>query len=350
MQSSRQILEQLLERQNLSEAQASALLGLLTDPEMAPPLAGAILAALRVKGVTAAEVRGFAGAMRARARKLNLPDAPDAIDIVGTGGDASGSLNLSTGAALLTAACGMPVIKHGNRSISSRSGSADFIERLGLPLPLDADAAVRCFNETGFTFLFAPFFHPAMRNVAPIRTALGVRTIFNLLGPLTNPAAPRFQLLGAYDAATAELMANTVAGMEIARAWVVHGAGGWDEATPIGPFVAFDVARGRVERREIDPQEFGLAPCLAADLAGGDAAVYVAAFCDVVAGRDRGPHLAALALQTGLALHIAGRAASIAAGIAAARDAVQSGRAQAWLERFREVARDLLPSVQVPTS
>jgi anthranilate phosphoribosyltransferase len=150
MQSSRQILEQLLERQNLSEAQAAALLGFLTDPEMQPPLAGAILAALRVKGVTAAEVRGFAGAMRARARKLDLPTSPDAIDIVGTGGDASGSLNLSTGAALLTAACGMPVIKHGNRSISSRSGSADFIEHLGLALPLDTAAAVRCFNRHGF--------------------------------------------------------------------------------------------------------------------------------------------------------------------------------------------------------
>jgi anthranilate phosphoribosyltransferase len=349
MQSSRQILEQLLERQNLSEAQAAALLGFLTDPDMQPPLAGAILAALRVKGVTAAEVRGFAGAMRARARKLELPGTPDAIDIVGTGGDASGSLNLSTGAALLTAACGMPVIKHGNRSISSRSGSADFIEQLGLALPLDAAAAVRCFSATGFTFLFAPYFHPAMRNVAPIRTALGVRTIFNLLGPLTNPAAPRFQLLGAYDAPTAELMANTVAGMDVERAWVVHGAHGWDEATPMGRFTAFDVARGRVERLEIDPQDLGVAPCRAADLAGGDAATNLNAFCDVLAGRDRGPHLAALSLQSGLALYIAGRAASIAAGIAIAREAVHSGQAQAWLERLREFAR-AQPPIQVPVS
>jgi anthranilate phosphoribosyltransferase len=294
-------------------------------------------------------VRGFAGAMRARARKLELPNSPDAIDIVGTGGDASGSLNLSTGAALLTAACGMPVIKHGNRSISSRSGSADFIEQLGLALPLDTEAAVRCFAATGFTFLFAPYFHPAMRNVAAIRTVLGVRTIFNLLGPLTNPAAPRFQLLGAYDAAAAELMANTVAGMEVERAWVVHGAQGWDEATPMGPFVAFDVTRGRVQRLQIDPQEFGLAPCRAADLAGGDAAHNLSAFCDVVAGRDRGPHLAALALQSGLALYVAGRADSIAAGIATAREAVASGRAQAWLDRLREFTRQL-PPMRVPAS
>lgn len=215
MQTLRQFLEQLLDRQDLAEAQAQALLGMLTDPGLEPALAGAVLAALRVKGVTAAEVRGFATAMRALSRKPALPHAPDAIDIVGTGGDASGSLNLSTGAALLTAACGMPVVKHGNRSISSRSGSADLIEQLGLKLPLDELRAAQCFAATDFTFLFAPYYHPAMRVLAPIRSALGVRTIFNLLGPLTNPAAPRFRLIGAYDAQAAELMAETLAGMEL---------------------------------------------------------------------------------------------------------------------------------------
>ncbi len=153
-----------------------------------------------------------------------------------------GSLNLSTGAALLAAACGLPVVKHGNRSISSRSGSADLIEAIGFTLPLDENRAAECFVATGFTFLFAPYFHPAMKALAPIRTALGIRTVFNLLGPLTNPAAPRFLLVGAYDAHTAELMAGTLAGMHIERGWVVHGASGWDEATPIGSFVAFDVA------------------------------------------------------------------------------------------------------------
>src|SRR5208282_3080445 len=236
MQTLRQFLEQLLDRQDLAEAQAQALLGMLTDPGLEPALAGAVLAALRVKGVTAAEVRGFATAMRALSRKPALPHAPDAIDIVGTGGDASGSLNLSTGAALLAAACGLPVVKHGNRSITSRSGSADLIEQLGFVMPLDENRAAQCFAATGFTFLFAPYFHPAMKALAPIRAALGVRTVFNLLGPLTNPAAPRFQLIGAYDEATAELMAQTLAGMPIERAWVVHGAAGWDEATPIGPF------------------------------------------------------------------------------------------------------------------
>jgi anthranilate phosphoribosyltransferase len=339
MNTPRLILEHLLSGRDLSEAEAAALLRTLTTPDLPPAMAGALLAALRTKGVIADEVRGFAGAMRALALKPKLPATLDAIDIVGTGGDGSGSLNLSTGAALLAAACGLPIVKHGNRSISSRSGSADLIEALGFTLPLDENRAAECFAATGFTFLFAPYFHPAMKALAPIRAALGVRTVFNLLGPLTNPAQPRFLLLGAYDAATAELMAGTLAGMQVERGWVVHGALGWDEATPIGPFVAFDVHAQRVSRREINPEEFGIARCASSDLAGGDAKANLKALIDVFEGRDRGPHLDALALQCGLALLIAGRADSVASGIGRARAVVDSGEAQAWLQRLREFAR-----------
>lgn len=338
MQFSRTTLEYLLERRDLTETQAAELLGSLTHPELAPAMAGAILAALRSKGVTAAEVRGFAGAMRALARKPGLPASPDAIDIVGTGGDASGSLNLSTGAALLTAACGLPVIKHGNRSVSSRCGSADLIERLGFRLPLDERQAAECFAATGFTFLFAPYFHPAMKSIAPIRATLGVRTVFNLLGPLTNPAAPRFSLIGAYDAAAAQLMAESLAGMDAERAWVVHGAAGWDEATPIGPFLVFDVTRGGIRRYALDPRDFGLARCESADLAGSDASANLAALHDVFTARDRGAHRSALVLQCGLALSIAGRAPSIAAGIDLANSALDSGRALQWLRQLQAFA------------
>ena len=334
------MLDQLVQGRDLTEAQAASLLLSLTDPGLAPAMAGGLLTALRAKGVTAAEVRGFAGAMRALALKPNLPERLDAIDIVGTGGDASGSLNLSTGAALLAAACGLPVVKHGNRSISSRSGSADLIEALGFALPLDEARAAACFAATSFTFLFAPYFHPAMKTLAPIRAALGIRTVFNLLGPLTNPAAPRFRLIGAYDAATAELMAGTLSGMDIERAWVVHGAAGWDEATPIGSFLAFDVTRDAIRRHEIDPREFMLARCDPGALAGGDAAQNLAALLQVFSGRDRGPHCAALTLQCGLALFIAGRALSIQAGIDQARTALDSGRAWQWLERLRQFASE----------
>jgi anthranilate phosphoribosyltransferase len=334
-------LDNLVRRRDLTEEQAGSLLRMLTAPGLDPAMGGALLCALRVKGVTASEVRGFAGAMRLLARKPALAAGLDAIDIVGTGGDASGSLNLSTGAALLAAACGLPVIKHGNRSVSSRSGSADLIEQLGFRLPLDETRAAQCFEATGFTFLFAPYYHPAMKAVAPIRAALGIRTVFNLLGPLTNPAAPRYRLIGAYDAETAELMAGTLAGMDIERAWVVHGAAGWDEATPIGPFVAFDVTRDAIRRHDIDPRELGLAACSPGDLAGGDAAANFAALLEVFAGRDHGAHCAALVLQCGLALFVAGRAASIQAGIHLARSAVNSGRAQRWLQRLRQFAAEL---------
>jgi anthranilate phosphoribosyltransferase len=345
---SRQILEHLLEHRNLSEGEAATLLQILTASDLAPAVAGALLAALRAKGVTADEVRGFAGAMRALAIKPALPAALDAIDIVGTGGDGSGSLNLSTGAALLAAACGLPVVKHGNRSISSRSGSADLLEAIGFTLPLDENRAAECFVATGFTFLFAPYFHPAMKALAPIRAALGIRTVFNLLGPLTNPCAPRFLLLGAYDAPTAELMAGTLAGMQIERGWVVHGASGWDEATPIGSFVAFDVRASQITRREINPEEFGIARCTAGDLAGGDAKRNLKALIDVFEGRDQGPHLDTLVLQCGLALMIAGRAQSIAGGIALARAVVDSGKAQAWLQRLRAFAVHSMESRATP--
>jgi len=338
MQSPHKILEHLLGRRDLSEPESAALLEILTMGDLEPSMAGALLAALRAKGVTAPEVRGFAAAMRSLSRKPEFPAAPEAIDIVGMGGDSSGSLNLSTGAALLAAACGLPVIKHGNRSITSRCGSADLIEQLGFVLPLDEHRAAACFAATGFTFLFAPYYHPAMRALAPIRAALKVRTVFNLLGPLTNPAAPRFRLIGAYDAATAELMADTLSGMQIERAWVVHGAAGWDEATPIGPFLAFDVTPGQIQRHHIDPQEFGMSRCNAADLKGGDAAVNWAALCAVFEATDRGPHRAALTLQCGLALFIAGRAASISSGIEVAGAALDSGQAQQWLQRLRHFA------------
>jgi anthranilate phosphoribosyltransferase len=341
MTAPRQILEHLLEGRDLTEEAAAGLLSLLTAPDLAPAMAGALLAALRAKGVTADEVRGFAGAMRRLARKPSLPASPggmDAVDIVGTGGDASGSLNLSTGAALLAAACGLPVIKHGNRGISSRCGSADLIEALGLTLPLDEVGAAGCFAATGFTFLFAPYYHPAMKALAPIRAALGVRTVFNLLGPLTNPGAPRYLLIGAYDAATAELIAGTLAGMQVERAWVVHGAAGWDEATPIGPFLAFDIAGRAIRQMEVDPKEFGIARCASSELLGGDAGTNFAALLDVFEVRDRGPHREALVLQCGIALHIAGRAQSIAAGIDASRACLDSGTARSWLKQLQDFA------------
>jgi anthranilate phosphoribosyltransferase len=268
--------------------------------------------------------------MRELARRPAVDPALQAraIDIVGTGGDASGSVNISTGTSLLVAACGLPVIKHGNRSISSRSGSADVLEQLGLPLPLDEARAGACLAATGFTFLFAPHYHPAMKAIGPVRQALGVRTLFNVLGPLTNPAAPPYMLVGAYSEPMAELMAGALAGLPgVRRAFVVHGAAGWDEPTPIGPFTLFEVQGGTVRRSVRTPADYGLATCTAEDLAGGDAAANAAAMRAVLEGRDRGPHRDALCLGAALALEAAGVASSPADGLARAAAAIDDGRA-----------------------
>ncbi len=335
----RDILERLLERQDLAEAEAAALLVSLTDSTLAPALAGALLAALRAKGVTPAEVRGFAGAMRGLARRPSLPPGPPAIDVVGTGGDASGSFNLSTGAALLVAAMGVRVVKHGNRSVSSRSGSADLLEALGLPLPLDERTSGDCLAATGFTFLFAPHYHPAMKEIAPVRRALGVRTVFNLLGPLTNPAEPPFSLIGAYSAEAARLMAETLAGMPIERVFVVHGEPGWDEATPVGPFELYDVRPGCVRREVRDPQAFGVSRCRAEDLAGGDAAHNALGLRAVFEGRDRGAHRDAIVLNAALALEVTGAVGGARDGVLAAAAAIDRGDGAGLLARLAAFGR-----------
>jgi anthranilate phosphoribosyltransferase len=340
-QSLRPLLERVLDRGDLTEGEAAATLRALTDPALPPALAGALLAALRSKGVVAGELRGFASAMRELALRPAVDPALQAraIDIVGTGGDASGSVNISTGTALLVAACGLPVIKHGNRSISSRSGSADVLEQLGLPLPLDETRAGACLTATGFTFLFAPHYHPAMKAIGPVRQALGVRTLFNVLGPLTNPAAPPYMLVGAYSEAMAELMASALAGLPgVRRAFVVHGAGGWDEPTPIGPFTLFDVQGGAetVRRSTRTPADYGLATCTPQDLAGGDAAANAASLRAVLEGHDRGAHRDALCMGAALALEVAGVAATPAEGLAQAGAAIDDGRAAGLLRAIAE--------------
>lgn len=327
-------LEQLLAGQDLSEAQAAELMHVLADEQLPPAVAAALLVALRIKGETAVELRGLATAMRGLACPFEAGSAA-AADVVGTGGDSSGSLNLSTGSALVAAAAGVPVVKHGNRSVSSRSGSADVLEALGICLPQTAVAAQALFDATGFTFLFAPNFHPAMKAIAPVRRALGIRTVFNLLGPLTNPALPPFGLIGACDLPTARLLADTLSGMPIQRAFVVHGEPGWDEATPVGPFTVFDVRPGVVRRQRRDPAHYGLACCTAADLAGGDAAANARAIEAVLTGQDRGPHRDALLLGAGLVLDLVGRARGLRRGIEVAQRALDSGAGASLLVRLR---------------
>jgi anthranilate phosphoribosyltransferase len=329
------LLDQLLDGRSLTEAEARAFMHELAKGDMQPALAGAFLAGLRAKGETADEIRGFATAMRELAVQPAIPDGAPTVDTVGTGGDGSGSLNLSTGTGLLAAACGARVIKHGNRSISSKSGSADMLECLGVPLPLQESAAIACLEATNFTFLFAPAYHPAMKAVMPVRGAMSVRTVFNMLGPLTNPAAPPYQLIGAWSLDAARLMANALAGMAIERAFVVHGEPGWDEATPAGDFVLFDVTPGKVSEGKRTPADYGLARCAPEALAGGDAEHNASELRRVFCGDDQGAHRDALLMGTSLVLEVQGSASNARQGVDMAAAALDDGSAAVFLETLR---------------
>jgi len=330
----RDLLDKLLERKDLTESESQELLSALTNPETSPAMAGAVLAALRSKGVVADELRGFAKLMRSLARRPEIPAGVRAIDIVGTGGDASGSVNISTGTSLLVASCGLPVIKHGNRSISSRAGAADVLEVLGLKIPLDEKAAAECFRATNFTFLFAPYFHPAMKSVAPVRAAMGVRTVFNILGPLANPAQPPLHVIGAYSRDVAKLMAQTLSGLQIERTFVIHGAAGWDEPTPIGDFALFDVRPGKVEESIRGPADYGIRSCVASELAGGDAEHNARALRAVLSGEDRGAHRDCLLLGASLALEVAGIVKTPREGVERAALAIDSGASRRLLDEL----------------
>jgi len=330
----REVLEDLLAGTDLSIEAADDLLMNLTSGDLDPAMAGALLAALRAKGETADEVRGFASAMRRLSSDPGI-DASGAVDVVGTGGDRSGSLNLSTGAALLTAATGVPVVKHGNRSMTSESGSADILEAIGLPIPLDADQARRCFASVGFTYLFAPHYHPAMAAVGPIRKALAVRTVFNMLGPLTNPAGPRHLVVGAFDAQAAELMAGALSGLEIDRAFVIHGAAGWDEPSPIGEFLLYDVRPGSVVRSRRDPADLGMPRCDPIELAGGDPAHNATQLTAVFTG-ESGAHRDSILLGAALALEVTGRTSDPVDAVEIARTALDDGRAMALLQGLQQ--------------
>lgn len=327
------MLEALLRGESLDAEAARGLAHAMAGETIEPALAGAMLAALRAKGETADEVRGLARGLQDLALTPNFTTPERACDLVGTGGDGSGSYNISTGAALLAAAAGATIVKHGNRSISSSSGAADVLLALGIATPMPDPA--RALQDTGFAYLHAPAYHPAMARIAPIRKALGVRTVFNILGPLTNPASPPFGVVGAYAPSVAQLMARALAGMEIERVFVVHGDPGWDEATPVGPYMVFDVTPGRVEQLVRDPLDEGIARCTAEQLRGGNPEHNAAAIERVFSGEDKGPHRDALTLSAALALEVSGVARDVRDALAMARAAIDDGKAQAMIGALR---------------
>ena len=329
------LLKRLLEGGDLEEGQAEQAMHELAGGQAPPALAGALLAALRLKGESADELRGFARAMRELAIRPELPGGGPVADVVGTGGDGSGSINLSTGAGLLAASCGVRISKHGNRAVSSKTGSADVLEALGVPLPDTAKEVTRLLKTHGFAFMFAPYFHPAMKYVAPVRAALSVRTVFNLLGPLANPAQPPFMLVGAFSIEAARLMADTLSGLDIERCFVVHGEPGWDEPTPVGPFLLLDVRPGQVLEGTRDPADLGIPRCAPESLAGGDREYNAATLRSALRGEGNAALNDALVLQAGLVLELTGLSPNLKSGLRKARETLRLGEPGRLLDRLR---------------
>jgi len=332
------LLARLARRQDLTADEAAAAMALIMRGEAAPAQVGGLLIGLAMKGERPAELVGFARTMRAHA--VPVSRRPGAVfDTCGTGGDRSGSFNISTAAAVVVAACGVRVAKHGNRSVSSQCGSADVLDALGVHVTASPATVERCLDHAGIAFLFAPTFHPAMKHAAQVRRDLGVPTAFNLLGPLTNPAGPSRQIVGVPRPELTELIARALVGLGAERAWVVHGADGLDELSTTGYTKVSECRNGAVQTFYVHPAEFGLAKAAPADLRGGDAAANAAIIRGVLAG-TRGPARDVVLLNAGAALFVAGHTSSILDGIAVAAGAIDDGRAQRTLAALIDHSRE----------
>jgi anthranilate phosphoribosyltransferase len=323
-------LSALLDGRDLDRDEARRVMGSIMEGEATPAQIGGFLVALRLKGETAEEIAGCAEAMREHVLAVR-PERGDLVDTAGTGGDGARTFNISTAAALVAAAAGAGVAKHGNRAVSSSSGSADVLEALGFSLDLEPERIERSIDELGFGFLFAPTHHPAMRHAAPVRRELAARTVFNVLGPLTNPAGARAQVVGVYAPELVPTIADVLLSLGATRAFVVHGAGGVDELSPAGPNLVCEITHGRVRRREIDPLELGVARCRPEELQGGEPEDNARTIREIFAGANGGRRDAVLLNAAG-AIAAAGHARDLEEGLGIAREAIDSGATGERLE------------------
>jgi anthranilate phosphoribosyltransferase len=330
-------LARLLDGHDLSRAEACESMRTIMRGEATQAQIAGFLVALRAKGETAEEIAGCAEAMREHVLRVN-PTRRDLVDIVGTGGDGANTYNISTAAALVAAGAGAGIAKHGNRAASSASGAADVLEALGFELELPPARIERSIDELGFGFLFAQAHHPAMKHAAPVRRELATRTVFNVLGPLTNPAGARALMLGVYSPELTRTIAEALVQLDADRAYVVHGAGGIDELSPCGPNLVCEVENGTVREYELDPLELGVERCDPAELRGGDPQTNAAALRAVLAGADGG-HRSAVILNAAGGIAAAGHAENLREGIVRAREAIDSGAAAARLDELVEFSR-----------
>jgi anthranilate phosphoribosyltransferase len=333
------LLKRLAAGERLSAVESADAFGAMMSGAVSETRMASFLTALSVRGPSVAEIAGAARAMRAAMTSVEAP--PGAMDVCGTGGDGHGTLNVSTAAAFVVAACGVPVAKHGNRAMSSRTGAADVLEALGVPVMLDAEAARDALARSGFAFLFAPAYHPAMKHVGPVRRDLGFRTVFNLLGPICNPARVRRQLLGIFSEDWLEPVAHVLRDLGTEKAWVVHGSDGMDELTTTGVSRVAMLENGQIAMTEIAPEDAGLARASIASLKGGSAEDNARAIRALLNGAQT-PFRDIVLLNAGAALVIAGKASSLSEGVARAAHAIDNGAAKRTLEA--SMARNLAPA------
>ena len=332
------LLNKLIARQDLTETETFDAVSAILAGTMTPAQMGAFLALLQAKGVAAAEICGGAAAMRAAARRVQSLQ-PDTLDTVGTGGDGGMTFNISTTVAFVAAGAGATVAKHGNRASSGRSGSADCLEALGLNLKADPEIMEQALNEIGIAFLFAPTFHQAMRHAGPVRRELGVRTLFNLLGPLTNPAGAPCQLIGVFAPDLTEAFAHVLQRLGSRRVLVVHGSDGMDEITLTGPTRCSELKDGVIRTYDIDPSVYFGDPCTNADLAGGDPPENAEITRGILTGKITGPKRDIVLINSAASLLAANRVASLADGIAQSAAAIDSGTAYEKLQKLIEYSK-----------
>ncbi len=324
---------------NLTREETAMAMEEILRGEATPAQIGALLVALRMKGETVEEIAAAARVMREHATRIHAQD-PRVVDTCGTGGDGAQTFNISTAAAIVAAGAGVTVAKHGNRSVSSRCGSADVLEALGVKLDLAPESVERCLNTVGMAFLFAPRFHPAMKHAAGPRKELGIRTVFNLLGPLSNPAGATAQVLGVFDKKWVEPLARVLADLGVQRGFVVHGEDGLDEITLAGPTLAAEIREGAVVHLAmIQPQELGFSPCRAEDLRGGTVEENARILREILEGKLRGAKRDVVLLNASAAIVAGGKAKDLSEGIEKARQAIDSGAALGKLKTLIELGK-----------
>lgn len=330
------LLDVLVAGKSLTQDESLRAFQIMMNGGATPAQIAAFLVAMRIKGETVEEITGAALTMRHKALEFAAPD--DAIDTCGTGGDAKGTYNVSTAVAIVVAACGVPVVKHGNRSVSSKSGSSDVLEVLRVDVKASPEVMQRALNETNLCFLMAPSYHKAMKHISPVRQDLKLRTIYNLLGPLSNPAGVKRQLVGVFDRTLVRPLAEVLKALGLERAWVVHGADGMDELSLTGPSYVASLEKGEIEEFTLTPQDAGLEPCKMEDLIGGEPEENADALKHLLLGQENAYRDIVL-LNSAAALLIAGRCDNLKAGVALAAAAIDSGKARGVLGRLADITQ-----------